>query len=239
MPNLDSHLHQPTMTGPTRDPAAEARAQPSWREESFQMRPKRLPISLNANMKTRPRARLANVGAGNILMTKARTPVLVRTSNQRPLEAGTGTSGQEWNVSTPGAQLAGGGGGGHGGHGHHGHGGRGFYGNVYGGSYPWGVYEAQAGSCMPGSGAYKGYVITGCDGSFSIHKVGSAQVLGTFHHYDSARAAIDQMTSSKGFSGLAGSAMLPGMGTIAAAPALSLTAVGVGIGLVIFALMRK
>lgn len=105
MPQLDPVLHHPMRTGPTRDMQAIAAREPVYRQERFQLQPKRLPVSLNANMKARP---VARSGSGTpVRMSMKRLPVLVRQSNQRPLEAGEGTEAQRWGLSDPGAMMPG------------------------------------------------------------------------------------------------------------------------------------
>lgn len=103
MSNLDPVLHAPHRTGPTRDMRAITAREPVYRQEHFQLMPKRLPVHLTGNMKPRPRARSGSGVTTPIAMS--RVPVLVRTSNQKPLAQGTGVAGEAWNVSDPGAHA--------------------------------------------------------------------------------------------------------------------------------------
>jgi len=91
--------HHPQFTGPTYNHAAEAARHPTYREEPFQMKPGRLPVNLRANMRPRPRARSGSGVATGIKL--ARVPVLVRDSNNRPIEAGEGLEASRWGVSDP------------------------------------------------------------------------------------------------------------------------------------------
>jgi hypothetical protein len=97
--HLDPVLHHPSRTGPTYDHAAAAAREPVYRQERFQMQPKRLPINLRANMRPRPRARSGSGVTTGLRM--ARVPVLVRDSNNKPIEAGDGLEGSRWGVSDP------------------------------------------------------------------------------------------------------------------------------------------
>lgn len=98
--NLDPNLNDSTLSGASRDYKAIASREPVYRQEAFQMRPGRLPVSLNANMRPRPNARSGS-GSPVGIKTRERIPVLVRHSNQRPLEAGTGKGSSSWDVSDP------------------------------------------------------------------------------------------------------------------------------------------
>lgn len=96
---LDPVLHHPSKTGPTYDHAAAAAKEPVYRQERFQITPKRMPINLRANMRPRPRARSGSgVQTG---LSMRRVPVLVRDSNNRPIEAGEGVENSRWGVSDP------------------------------------------------------------------------------------------------------------------------------------------
>lgn len=100
MPLLDPVLHSPLRTGPTRDMHALTAMEPVWREERHVIKPGRLPVSMNANMKARPKARSGS-GTPNTGFALARIPVLVRASNQRPQETGEGTDRGVWALSDP------------------------------------------------------------------------------------------------------------------------------------------
>ncbi len=99
MPLLDPVLHHPSRTGPSRDYKAIAALEPVYRQEAFQLLPKRLPVSMNANLKPRPWARPGN--SPDTHMPLFRIPVLVRQSNQRPQEAGTSNDRGNWSLSDP------------------------------------------------------------------------------------------------------------------------------------------
>jgi hypothetical protein len=88
MPQLDPVLHHPLRTGPTRDLQRQWAAEPVYRQEPHAITPKRIPINMSAMMRTRPAAREGNGQQRHLAL--ARVPVIVRSSNQRPQEAGTG-----------------------------------------------------------------------------------------------------------------------------------------------------
>jgi len=98
---LDPVDHHPDKTGPTYDHAAAAARDPVYRQESFQMKPGRLPINLLANLRPKPRARAANGAGMGLQPGQGRKPVMVRYSNQRPIEAGEGVEASSWSVSAP------------------------------------------------------------------------------------------------------------------------------------------
>jgi len=99
--HLDAVNDSPMATGPSRDWKAITKDEPRWREESFQIQPKRLPVSIKmkpsviAHMPRQPD------------MAISRVPVLVRSSNQRPVEAGNGPQGSAWQLSDPDVQPSG------------------------------------------------------------------------------------------------------------------------------------
>lgn len=96
---LDPIADSPMASGPSVNMTAMTAAEPSWREESFNIQPKRMPISL----KLRPSV-IAHVPRQPDLGL-SRVPVMVRSSNQRPVEAGLGPSASQWQVSDPGTML--------------------------------------------------------------------------------------------------------------------------------------
>jgi hypothetical protein len=96
MPHLDSVTDAPQFTGPTRDMHAITAKDAVWRQERFQMTPKRLPVSLR--LTPRPKTHKSPV----VGLQHKRVPVLVRSSNNRPQEAGDGDEGGTWSVSDPG-----------------------------------------------------------------------------------------------------------------------------------------
>lgn len=90
MPLLHPDLHSPTRTGPTRDHHALAAVEAVYQEEPFQLSPGRAPLSLK-QAPARPRTSPAR---GSI--PAGRLPVLVRNSNQRPAEDGSGAVADAW-----------------------------------------------------------------------------------------------------------------------------------------------
>jgi len=90
-------MFDPQSSGPTRNMAADAALQPAYRQERFSLTPRRLPVSFKTS--TRPRTSPIPV----VGLSLGRVPVLVRSSNQRPAEAGTGPDSSQWAVSDPGA----------------------------------------------------------------------------------------------------------------------------------------
>ncbi len=99
MPELDPVLHHPSRTGPSRDYKAIAAQEPVYREEAFQMMPRRLPVSMNSNLKPRPVARSGGNPDTNLPLF--RIPVLIRRSNQRPQESGESAERGNWSLSDP------------------------------------------------------------------------------------------------------------------------------------------
>ncbi len=83
-------------TGPSRDWGALAAAEPVYRQERFQIMPQRMPVSLK--MQARPIVTEKPIPT----LTPSRLPVLIRHSNQRPIEAGLSSDGSVWSVSDPG-----------------------------------------------------------------------------------------------------------------------------------------
>jgi len=96
MPTLDPVTQSPQFTGPTRDMHALTKNDPVYRQERFQMTPKRLPVSLRVT--ERPKTQKSPV----VALKLGRVPILVRSSNQRPAESGEGDTGHTWGVSDPG-----------------------------------------------------------------------------------------------------------------------------------------
>lgn len=88
------------MPGPTRDSAAEAALQPVYRQERFNIRPQRMPVSLKLH--ERPKTTTKPV----VTISPSRVPILIRSSNNRPAEMGAGTEGSQWGVSDPGTYDA-------------------------------------------------------------------------------------------------------------------------------------
>jgi hypothetical protein len=101
MPTLDPVLHAPQHTGATINMAKSTANEAQWRSEPFAIRPQRVPVRLTGNMKPRPRARSGSGNPASLAIPMARIPVLVRQSNQRPTEEGTGNQGTRWSVSDP------------------------------------------------------------------------------------------------------------------------------------------
>ncbi len=96
MPYLDSVTDAPEFTGPSRDWAALAAKEPVYRQERFNIRPQRMPISFK--MTERPKVTNKPV----VTINPSRVPILIRSSNNRPSEAGEGVSGSTWGISDPG-----------------------------------------------------------------------------------------------------------------------------------------
>lgn len=94
---LDPMTEGPMQTGPTRDYKALGEAMPMWTEERFQIRPQRLPVQLSLAA-PRPKVHTPPITS----LRPSRVPVLIRTSNLRPSEAGEGLAGSVWGVSDPG-----------------------------------------------------------------------------------------------------------------------------------------
>lgn len=92
----DSH----EMTGPSRDMAAITAREPVYRQERFNLKPQRLPVSLK--MHERPKTHTKPV----VTISPSRMPVLIRSSNARPAEAGEGAEGSKWGISDPGTYDA-------------------------------------------------------------------------------------------------------------------------------------
>ena len=84
-------------TGPSRDWNKITSAEPIWHEEPFQLNPQRIPVVLAT--KQRPLTMQTPV----VGIPLQRVPVMVRLSNQSPVEQGTGPQGSVWNMSDPGA----------------------------------------------------------------------------------------------------------------------------------------
>jgi hypothetical protein len=99
MPQLDPVLHHPLRTGPTRDSQRQSDAEPVYRQEPHCILPQRLPINMSSMMRTRPVAREGNGQQRNIPLS--RVPVIVRRSNQRPQEAGSGPDRSVMDLSDP------------------------------------------------------------------------------------------------------------------------------------------
>jgi len=94
-----SHLDSNEQTGPSLDMHRLTANEPRWREEGFQIQPKRVPVSLDLKNSTRPRVHTKP----HMDLQLQRIPVLVRQSNQRPVEAGEGDQSENWALSDPGA----------------------------------------------------------------------------------------------------------------------------------------
>lgn len=88
-------------TGPSRDWKAIAAAEPTWHEEPFQMNPRALPVMLAT--KLRPLVTPSPVSG----ISLQRIPVMVRQSNQRPIEEGTGQADSMWSMSDPAQGVSG------------------------------------------------------------------------------------------------------------------------------------
>jgi hypothetical protein len=98
---LDPVLHAPDRTGPTRDMRALTRNEPVYRQEAFQIQPSRRAVSLNANMQPKPISRSGTGHPASLGLPLKRVPVLIRQSNQRPMEEGTGNTASRWSISDP------------------------------------------------------------------------------------------------------------------------------------------
>lgn len=85
-------------TGPSRDWNKITAAEPIWHEEPFQLNPQRIPVVLAT--KQRPITMKSPV----VGIPLQRVPVMVRLSNQSPVEQGSGPQGSIWNMSDPGAE---------------------------------------------------------------------------------------------------------------------------------------
>jgi hypothetical protein len=83
-------------TGPSVDHAARAKQDLVYSEEPFQLNSHRLPVSLRR--RTRPATSAPRMPALNM----QRIPILVRNSNSRPIEDGSGDTSSTWRVSDPG-----------------------------------------------------------------------------------------------------------------------------------------
>lgn len=88
-------------TGPSRDWKAIAAAEPTWHEEPFQLNPRSLPVVLA--QKLRPLVTPSPVSG----ISLQRIPVMVRQSNQRPIEEGTGQADSMWSMSDPAQGVSG------------------------------------------------------------------------------------------------------------------------------------
>ncbi len=93
---LDPVTEGPDVTGPSRDWHAITGKEPVYRQERFALKPQRLPVHLAT--KARPKT----VQSPIVEMPLGRMPVMVRNSNQRPIEAGVSADGSVWGVSDPG-----------------------------------------------------------------------------------------------------------------------------------------
>lgn len=98
MPNtyLDNRANYPGQTGPTRDWHAIAAKEPVYRQEPWQIQANRLPVQLSG-----PARRPNTVVKQDPAIPLQRLPVTVRSSNQRPVEAGLGPQSSTWRVSDP------------------------------------------------------------------------------------------------------------------------------------------
>lgn len=94
---LNPHTEGPMVTGPTRDYKRIGESMPISYEEPFQIRPMAIPVKLAAKI-----ARPETVATPVVQLRPSRVPVLIRTSNIRPSEAGQGLAGSVWGVSDPG-----------------------------------------------------------------------------------------------------------------------------------------
>lgn len=93
---LDPVTEGPGVAGPSRDWHAIAAAEPVYRQEPHSMRGKRMPIQIA----TTPRP--ITHATPMVGMKLGRVPIMVRSSNQRPIEAGVSADGSVWGVSDPG-----------------------------------------------------------------------------------------------------------------------------------------
>lgn len=87
-------------TGPSRDWGKITAAEPIWHEEPFQLNPQRIPVVLAT--KQRPITMQSPV----VGIPLQRVPVMVRLSNQSPVEAGSGPQSTIWSMSDPGSDGA-------------------------------------------------------------------------------------------------------------------------------------
>lgn len=87
-------------TGPSRDWGKITAAEPIWHEEPFQLNPQRIPVVLAT--KQRPITMQSPV----VGIPLQRVPVMVRLSNQSPIEAGSGPQSTIWSMSDPGSDGA-------------------------------------------------------------------------------------------------------------------------------------
>ncbi len=92
---LDPVNDSPMASGPSVNMPAMTASEPRWREESFSIQPKRLPVSI----KMKPSVIAHKPRQPDLALS--RVPVMVRSSNQRPVEAGLGPSASQWQVSDP------------------------------------------------------------------------------------------------------------------------------------------
>lgn len=93
--HLDPIADSPMATGPSVNMHALTAQEPRWREESFNIQPRRMPVTL----KMKPSVLAHQPRQPDLAI--ARVPVMVRSSNQRPVEAGNGPQGSLWQVSDP------------------------------------------------------------------------------------------------------------------------------------------
>ncbi len=94
---LDPVTEGPGVAGPSRDWHAIAAAEPVYRQEPHSMRGKRMPVQI-APGAVRPITHASPV----VGMQLGRVPIMIRSSNQRPIEAGVSADGSVWSVSDPG-----------------------------------------------------------------------------------------------------------------------------------------
>jgi hypothetical protein len=94
---MRSSLDTNDQTEPSVNMEAMTVNEPRWREESFQITPQHMPVTLDTRNATRP---VTTKPRSNELMS-GRAPVLVRSSNRRPIEAGEGAQSEVWSVSDP------------------------------------------------------------------------------------------------------------------------------------------
>lgn len=93
---LDSQTEGPDVTGPTRDHAQTTATEKTYRQEwSYNIRPGRMPVSLQA--KSRPITTATPISG----LAPGRLPVLVRNSNVNPAASGSGDTNSTWRVSDP------------------------------------------------------------------------------------------------------------------------------------------
>ncbi len=94
---LDPISEGPGVAGPSRDWHAIAAGEQVYRQEPHSMRGKRMPVKI-APGAVRPVTHSSPV----VGMKLGRVPIMIRNSNQRPIEAGVSADGSVWNVSDPG-----------------------------------------------------------------------------------------------------------------------------------------